>query len=252
RACPEPLKDGRVTVCLAGWSNDYGFIRIYPTRTDTNCHTWDVIKLDVERNERDKRLESWKIVGSKGEWETLSDKIEVVGDIKSPDKRRNIIGNLTDSCVNVINDAHRSLGIIKPSEILKTYFQENDDYGQLMQLGLPGMTELDSVKVKRDFQYEPRITYRCPVCQTQGKQHDQQILEWGFYEWFRKEPDKKEQVWENARFYRDDTDIYLLVGNQAAHRTSFMVISVLRVPKGSINQPIFPLIKAPENINEDE
>lgn len=247
RACPEPLKDGRVTVCLAGWSETHGFIRIYPTRTDSQCHAWDVIKLDVERNDRDNRLESWKIIGSKGEWETLSEKISVVGKVESRDQRRNIVGNLTDSCVNVINNSHRSLGIIKPTQIIKTYFQENAAYGQLMQLGLPGMTELDSVKVKRDFPYEPRITYRCPECQTVANQHDQQILEWGFYEWFRKEPENKEQVWDNARFYRDDTDIYLLVGNQAAHRTSFMVISVLRVPSGDINHPLFPYIKVPEN-----
>jgi len=250
RACPEPLKDGRVTVCLAGWSNTYGFMRIYPTRTDTKCHTWDVIKLNVERNNQDTRKESWKIVGSKSEWESLADKIEVVGEIKSPKQRLNIIGNLTDSCVNVINDAHRSLGIIKPTKIVKTYFQENDDYGQLMQLGLPGMTELDSVKVKRDFPYEPRVIYQCPQCQSVAKQHDQQILEWGFYEWFRKEPDKKEQVWDNARFYRDDTAIYLLVGNQALYRNSFLVISVLRVPAGAINVPIFPLIKIPDDLNE--
>jgi hypothetical protein len=37
RACPEPLKDGRVTVCLAGWSEEYGFIRLYPTRPNFQC-----------------------------------------------------------------------------------------------------------------------------------------------------------------------------------------------------------------------
>ena len=249
RACPEPLKDGRVTVCLAGWSEKQGFIRIYPTRTDTKCHTWDVIRLEVERNERDNRKESWKIVGSKGEWETLSEKIEVIGRVEKRDERRNIIGNLTDSCVNVINGERRSLGIIKPAEVLGKYFADNAGYGQLMQMGLPGMTELDSVKVKRDFPHEPRIRYRCPECQTEQGYHDQQILEWGFYEWFRKEPDKKDQVWENAQFDRDDIDIYLLVGNQAAHRTSFMVISVLRVPTGGVNVPLFPRIKIPDDLD---
>ena len=85
RACPEPLKDGRVTVCMAGWSyrmND--FVRIYPTRPDTSCSQWDVIKVDVERNENDTRDESWKIVGSKEEWESLGSKIEVVGTSISP------------------------------------------------------------------------------------------------------------------------------------------------------------------------
>ncbi len=130
---------------------------------------------------------------------------------------------------------------------MKTHFKDNEDYDKLWQLGLPGMTELEAVKVKRDFPYAPYITYRCPDCQTEGQQHDQQVLEWGFYEWFRKNPDNKEQVWENAGFNRGDSDIYLLVGNQMAHRTSFMVISVLRVPAGDVMLPMFPLIKLPDD-----
>ena len=202
-----------------------------------------MIKLTVERNDRDTRKESWKIVGSKGEGESLADKIEVVRQVESRDERRNIIGNLTDTCVNVINEAKRSLGIIKPAEIRRTYFKENSKYGQLMQMGLPGMTELGSVKVKSDFPDEPRITYRCPDCLAVAQKHDQQVLEWGFYEWFRKNPGNEAQVWENAGFGKPNTDIYLLVGNQMAHRTSFMVISVLRVPSGAVNAPLFPYVK---------
>ena len=180
RACPEPLKDGRVTVCLGGWSDTYGFIRIYPTRADTRWKNWDVVRVEVEKNPQDTRDESWKIAGSRGEWDSLSDRVEVVGKVDSRDQRRNLIGNLTDSCVNVINDARRSLGIIRPEEILRTYFAENDHYSRNWQLGLPGLTELDGVKLKRDFPYEPRIQYRCPECQTLTRSHDMQVLEWGF------------------------------------------------------------------------
>jgi hypothetical protein len=246
RACPEPLKDGRVTVCLGGWSHTYGFVRIYPTRPDMKWRNWDIVKVEVERNERDTRAESWKIAGSKGEWDTLAQKVEKVGHLSSGDKRRNMVANLADECVNTINDANRSLGIVKPAEILDTYFAENPEYNQLFQIGLPGMTELGSVKVKRDFPYEPRVRYRCPSCRAKQGYHDQKVLEWGFYEWFRKNPDKKEQVWENAHFGRDDREIYLFVGNQAAHRTSFLIVSVLRVPVGSVPKLLFPLIKNQE------
>ena len=243
RACPEPLKDGRVTVCAAGWSETLGFVRIYPTRTDTAWRRWDVVRVEVERNDRDTRRESWKIVGSRGEWETLARRVDVIGHVRSTDERRNLIGNLTDSCVQVLNEQKRSLGIIKPAHILKTYLSPNDDYGQLFQQGLPGMTELGSVQVKRDFPLEPRIRYQCPSCQTTRGYHDQQVLEWGFFEWLRKHPEAAEQVWENAGFGRPTTDIYLFVGNQAAHRTSFLVISVLRVPHGPTAKPLFPYKK---------
>lgn len=240
RACPEPLKDGRVTVCLAGWSDKLGFVRLYPTRFDMPAKQWDVIKVEVEPNERDTRAESRKIVGSKNEWETLSSKITVVGRIDSAHQRRNLIGNLVDVSVTYINNKKRSLGIVKP-QIIKTYFRENSKYHELFQQGLPGFTELDEIKVKRDFQYEPRVTYTCPDDTSSQTEHDQQVLEWGFYEWFRKQPDKKEQVWENAGITRTDRDIYFLVGNQAAHRNSFMIISVLRVAKGNVTKSMFPL-----------
>lgn len=246
-ACPEPLKDGRITVCLAGWSSEHGFVRLYPTRHDADCHQWRVIEVEVERNERDSRKESWKIAGSKSEWDRLSEKIKVVGEVSSAAERRNLVGNLTDTCVNVINNEKRSLGIVKP-KIIRTYFADNPKYGEIFQLGLPGMTQLGKVQVKRDFPLEPRLVYECPECLTEKKQHDQQVLEWGFYEWLRKNPEKKEQVWENAFFFRDDYDHYLFVGNQAAHRNSFMVISAIRVPKGEVMRSMFPYRKLPDNL----
>jgi hypothetical protein len=243
RACPEPLSDGRVTVCMAGWSETLGFTRIYPTRTNMPWKRWDVVEVEVEQNERDNRVESWKIAGSKEEWDKLAEKVKIVSRINSNNERRNLVANLTDDCVNIINDQKRSLGIIKPDQIFNTYFSDNPDYGELFQMGLPGLTELDTIQTKRDFSSEPRIRYRCPKCQTQQGYHDQKILEWGFFEWFRKNPTNKEQVWENAGFGRENTDIYLFVGNQAAHRTSFLVISVLRIPTGPVVKPLFPPLK---------
>ena len=64
RACPEPLKNGRVTVCLGGWSDKFGFVRLYPTRSDIRWKRWDIVRVDVERNPSDTRVESWKIAGS--------------------------------------------------------------------------------------------------------------------------------------------------------------------------------------------
>ncbi len=245
RACPEPLKDGRVTVCLAGWSEEHGFIRLYPTRSNMGWKQWDVVQVEAEENERDTRAESWKIAGSRTEWENLADKVEIVGHLEDRDERRNMLANLADGCVNNINDQKRSLGIVKPEVIHRHWWAENPQHGNAFQMGLPLFTEFGSVKVKRDFQWEPRVQYRCTDCLSQNN-HDQQVLEWGFYEWLRKEPDKKEQVWENAGFDNPARDLFFLVGNQAAHRTSFMVISVLRVAKGAITRSMFPLKKYDE------
>jgi hypothetical protein len=208
-------------------------------------HQWDIIQVELEKNSQDTRIESWKIAGSRSDWENLASAVTVVGHIKASADRRNLIGNLTDECVNVINEAKRSLGIIKPT-ILKAYFQHNRSYGQLFQQAMPGFTELDDTMVKRDFSQEPRMTYQCPNCQTSSLRHDQVILEWGFYEWMRKNPEKIDQVWQNADIDDESKDKYLFVGNQAAHRNSFMIISVLRFPAGDVVRPMFPYRKLPD------
>jgi len=241
RACPEPLKDGRVTVCLAGYSYEHGFIRLYPTHPKMPIKRWDIVRIEVERNEQDTRAESWKITDSKAGWDKLPEKIKVIGLVDKRDERRNLLANLTDPSVKTINEAKRSLGIVKP-EIIKTYFGDNAKFGEWKQLGLPGMTDLESYLTKRDYEIEPRVQYRCPEINPPSE-HDQQVLEWGFYEWFRKNPDNREQVWENAGINKENTEIYFLVGNQFRYRTSFMVISVLRVPSGKIEKQIFPLKK---------
>jgi hypothetical protein len=233
RACPEPIRDGRITVCLGGYSLTLGFVRIYPTRTDMPWRRWDIVRVEVEKDDRDTREESWKIAGSRTEWEGLSSKIERVGRFPQG-KWRDLVGNLADGCVQDINEARRSLGIVKPN-IINRYFTDNPLYGRMFQQVLPGLGE--STKVKRDFPVEPRVTYRCSDCRAQNP-HDQQVLEWGFYRWISKNPDNLDQVWENALLDSPDHDIYLFVGNQFRFRTSFMVISILRVPAGPMQSPL--------------
>jgi hypothetical protein len=231
RAVPEPLKDGRITVCLGGYSPSKGFIRIYPTKINMDINQWAIIKVEVERDERDTRKESWKIAGSKNDWDNLHRHVKRVGELTRSD-RLPLVYQLVTDCVNTINEAHDSLGIVKPS-ISANYFRENEKFGQLFQATLPGFNE--GIRVKRDFPYEPRVQYRCSNCKSQNH-HDQQILEWGFFRWFDKNPDKYEQVWENSHINDPDYDVYFFVGNQARYRTSFLVISVLRFKKRPFQQ----------------
>ena len=235
RACPERLKDGRTTVCTAGYSPKYGFIRIYPTEINMKFGQWDIVKVPLERNPRDTRNESWKIKGSKHEWDKLHEKIEIVRSLKKKD-RLNLISNLADDCVNIINGQKRSLGIIKPN-IQKCYFLEHENYDRSTPVTLSGRA---LPKVKDQYPKEPRIQYRCSNCQSK-RFHNQIVLEWGFYEWMRKNPDNCDQVWENAQIYSDAHNIFFLVGNLARYRRSFIIISILRLPKAPISKPLIPL-----------
>jgi hypothetical protein len=67
RSSPDRLRDNRISVCTAGYSRALGFIRLYPTRTDSPLRVWNIVSVQVERNPMDSRAESWKIVGAKSE-----------------------------------------------------------------------------------------------------------------------------------------------------------------------------------------
>lgn len=229
RGCPDRLRDNRETVCTAGYSNIHGFVRIYPTKTSSPLKRWNVVNVEVERNNRDTRSESWKIVGSKKEWDDLDKRISVVKEVNQNEKENLITSNLA-GCVHDINDDRRSLGIIKPT-IEKCYFGIREGYNPYVQQSLIGaIAKRLPIKTKENFPLVPRIKYRCSNCRAKGF-HDQQVIDWGFYEWIRKYPEKKEQVWENAKVVNGNSDIYFFIGNQASHRRSFMIISILSLPK---------------------
>ncbi|MHA1950841.1 MAG: hypothetical protein ACW99G_12580 [Candidatus Thorarchaeota archaeon] len=222
RACPERIRDGRTTVCTAGYSETHGFVRIYPTRTDMPLNRWNVVRVPVERNPQDTRTESWKIQGSKMEWEQLSEKIEVIGRFPRRDQP-SLVQSLVEGCVKTINDEKRSLGIVRPT-VKKCYFSQEERFDPMVQQVLWGPPP---ARTKRTFPVSPKVQYRCSDCKIKGD-HDQTVLEWGFYQWMKKNPEKKDQVWDNTRIHSPDYDVYFFVGNQANRRTSFMIISVLR------------------------
>ena len=225
RSSPDRLSDNRVSVCAAGYSRTVGFVRLYPTRMDSPLKVWNVVTVPVERNTQDSRAESWKIHGSKSEWEHLSDKIEVVGELRGKD-RQPLLNPIVSKCVKDLEDQGRSLGIVMPSS-RKCYFKPRDDYDSAIQMTLYGGS---SIPDKQRYRLQPRAMYRCQECRL-ARGHDQQILEWGVYEWMRKNPGNEEQVWENLFSKEKQQEILFLVGNQARRPHSFMVISILRIPR---------------------
>ena len=237
RACPDELKDDRKTVCVGGYSHEHGFVRLYPTPVNSPMRAWDIVRVPVVRDPRDTRFESWKIQGSKDEWDRLSDKIEVIGTYPKKD-RLALAAHLTDDCVKDVNDDKRSLGIVRPVSV-EPYFAERTDYDAAIQSSLLGEEMFKTIK---NYKLQPRIRYRCSGCKL-GKEHDQQLLEWGVYEWIRKNPEKADQVWENLRLTSEKNEVYFFVGNQSLHRNAFMIISVIREPKAMVSTPLFPLKK---------
>ncbi len=222
RGAPDALRDGRVAICVAGWSRKEGFVRIYPTRLTSPLKQWNIVSVSVEKNPSDNRRESWKIVGSATDWDRLDENIRVV-DTLGREERISLVPALASGCVAELNAERVSLGIIHPSE-LKGYLSEREDVDHTVQRTLMG----GSVpKTKINYSLRPRIVYRCGKCRSVNG-HDQQTIEIGCYEWFRKNPGKAAQVFDNLQIGNPEYEKYLLVGNQANHRTSYLVIGVIR------------------------
>ena len=63
---PEPNHDGRVFVCSAGVSREYGsLVRVYPLARGGVPRRWGIFRVPLERNPQDSRRESFKIAGDR-------------------------------------------------------------------------------------------------------------------------------------------------------------------------------------------
>lgn len=224
RGVPEQIKDGRVTVCVAGWCQSKGFVRIYPTRIKSPLKVWNIVDIEVERNPKDSRHESWKLPDSRSGWENIDRHIDVVGHFERT-RRFELLDSIKSSCVLDINRQRNSLGIIKPV-IKRAYLKPNQLYAKAHQPLFEIMEDAD-VSTKRSYYVEPRLCYVCnPDCRAKDA-HDMQLLDWGCYRCIEKNPENPEKIWKNMRLNSPGWNHYFLVGNQSNQRTSYMVINVL-------------------------
>lgn len=230
-AVPEQIRDGRKTVCVAAWQKDMGLIRLYPCRANSDwLARWSIIDVHVERNSKDTRRESFKIVGSHENWEGFSDaSVQCKGHINAR-KGREILDQLQVGCVADVNAQRDSLCVVTPASI-QYRLAQNPTYGKPINkllIEFPGESWLST---KSDFPFQPRIQFHCSkTCTTY---HDMTVVEWGAFEWIRKHPNPETamQLFNNWRLADPDYEVALLLGNQAQHRNSFIVISVLPAKK---------------------
>jgi len=115
------------TVCTAGVLEDGSWIRLYPVSlrmlkdADNKYHKWDWIEVDVERNKKDFRIESYKVKDPTT--------IRVLGQVNTGRKRdwrkrRSLLfknKKVYTSMSELLRDtkeSHMSLALFKPSQLL--------------------------------------------------------------------------------------------------------------------------------------
>lgn len=231
RAGPEFIKDGRHTVCLGGWSPSKGFVRLYPTHLYSNAQRWNIIEVPVEQDKsHDWRDESWKIVGSKQDWDMLYEKVNEIDRLERGDQI-DLIKDIPKTCPNKLNEQKKSMGLVEPVEIHDAYLDPVDD-PEPVQVDMQG----HELKSKKSYPHKLYIEYTCSNCVAKGT-HDQHCIEWGIFRFWDKNPDADpKQIIDNLHLLDDDWKKYFFVGNQQNRPNSFIVISVIRWKKNEMYQ----------------
>lgn len=231
-AVPEQHRDGRKTICVAAYHQDLGMIRIFPCSAEMGLSRWQKVSVSLEKNPKDTRYESYRLYGSDSGFAGCS-----IASSKSKvarEKRIDILEKLKCKCVSEINTARFSLGVVKPI-IEDVWIDNNPTFDKQRQSHL-SIVDDKWLKTKGDYPYQPRIRYRCS---DSCNGHSQTILEWGAFEWMRKNPKVEDIVRLRNNWMLGDSEYehYLIVGNQLQHRTSFIVINLIHIKTGVVQTP---------------
>ena len=235
-AVPEQTKNNGKTVCVAGWAEDLGFVRIYPCRADYGISRWDRLRdIKVRRNPKDSRLESYKL------WDEKSFRID--GGIKSASEKIELLESIKQDCVHIVRDGMLSLGLVRVDGHIECNISDNPSFSKQETIAKHNQ-EYNWLLTKQDFSVQPKLTFSCGGKCLAKNLHNMTVVDWGGFEWIRKSPGAAINLRDNWKITNPEYDVYLLVGNLFQHRTSFIVISVIPVKKQlDANIPMFPQLQ---------
>lgn len=223
KTIPEYSKrDDTCYTCSIGVSPELGLMRLYPIPL-SGMKKWGIYELEVEKNKRDSRHESWKLssYSRKNNWIGLSEDVKF---IRNANKSLvlDFLTNYVYPSISDLNKKRRSIGLIH-SPKFNAFWDVNERYYNESQTRLfedVEMNEFDKF-TKRTKQKEARIIFK----DGDGK-HNLQLNEWGLYEYQR-----KFKADNNAfRFLKPKDNSYLLVGNMHNHRNIWIGLNVFNLP----------------------
>ena len=229
QGAPNKLRDNRLSRCVCAFSEEIGLVRLYPIPIHL-LRRWDVFDVTVVENPQDHRENTWKIYNSKKDWSRIYKWIRKKR-VLPQSKRKQLIKSLAKDNLGDLRNERKSFGIIHPKILNCELVQQNESTS--IQTSL---FDLDfHIINQRDFKFKPYVKYECHAkCSCKNPVHRQQIVEWGCYEWMRKNPDDKThclKLFENLQLTNDEYDKYFLVGNIHKSPKTYILIAVFRFKK---------------------
>lgn len=243
QGAPNQLKDGRQSTCICSWSlDDKCFIRIYPVPLGW-LRKWDIFDVEVEKSSTDHRENTWKIKNSKTDWKKLDKWIKKHEKKYAEIERKSLIENIPKTTIDELRKNGKSFGLIKPIIVNFELEQRRDSTNEQMTLQKFYNSEdnqtLDEGYVivnQDDYKYKPYLIYYCEKdgekeSKKNKQPYRQQIVEWGCYEFMRKNPKKEENLKDNLRLFDEEWDKYILVGNIHKSIKTYIIIDIIRFKK---------------------
>ncbi len=224
KTVPEPSSDGRVFVCSAGYSQELrSLIRIYPLARHAAPRRWEMCRVNLERNPRDSRPESWKLAGDRsiGNHERINSAFTPYAKVNGWE-RKEVLDDprLWVDSIAEANEKRLSLALLRPRHIPRVDYDKNHNSPDSPQMRLfdDGLPPAEGAK---RFPFMPRLDF----VDSSGR-HRLMLRDWGCYELMRKHPEHTFDL-DDALSLGEDS--VLLIGNLNSHRTAWLCISVLNI-----------------------
>jgi HNH endonuclease len=221
---PEPNSDGRIFVCSAGVSPEYGgLVRLYPLARRNIPNRWNKYRVKVERNREDSRPESFKVATTDaraaGIHERINQHFEHAGKVRDAEKIP-LLSRYRVGSIDEANGKRISLAIIEPQSI-ELDFEHNPASPDSPQLALfDDGSEKPRAGAKR-FPFIPRLRFK-----DECRWWHLMLRDWGCYELMRKHPESYyKQHMATALHLNPSSSLF--VGNMSHRRNAWLVISVL-------------------------
>lgn len=214
RTIPERTKKGRPQVCSVWWSEDLGLFRVYPLNMQWRLKAFNRYSLRIERNPKDNRQESWKIV----------DPPQLVED-RQDSARREFIGHIdamTASSISDLNARRASLAILNPEHIDLDWEYDRGTDPNMLRLFEDALPTNTSMIGRNCYPHRPRIVF----ADGDGN-HNLSLNEWGCYQLLSKPDYQTHDLRRALRLDQRDREFRLLVGNMNNHRISWLVIHLI-------------------------
>jgi hypothetical protein len=186
-------------------------------------------QMELIRNNGDSRRESWKL-RDRCNITTVSDRPVPYTELGTH------IDKYVVESIAELNIDRASLGVVKPQGV-DCYFETRKGVASSLQGTL--WDDLDCAFGANAIDLIPRIRFY-----DECGHHDLQLREWGCYEFLRKHRSQAADLWGILGFGNPSVDQAFVVGNMCHQRTTWLIISVLRLNRTTESKMLFDTCNA--------